>query len=96
MDILFCIGLKWEIISLPSHTSGSLAVVIGDVAFVGDLFRASIVGKKAQTHLYICDEEANQEYIRTFLEANPELLTFCPGHFGPDLSRKSVLRKFGE
>ncbi|MEN9529658.1 MAG: hypothetical protein RI932_1531 [Pseudomonadota bacterium] len=76
---------------VPSHTEGSLAVVIDDLAFTGDLFRGSLVGASATRHFYICDLERNSRMIGEFLNNDArDVKMFFPGHFGPSLLRASV------
>lgn len=76
---------------VPSHTEGSLAVVIDDLAFTGDLFRGSLVGASATRHFYICDLERNSRMIGEFLKHDARnVKMFFPGHFSPSLARKSV------
>jgi len=76
---------------VPSHTEGSLAVVIDELAFTGDLFRGSLVGASATRHFYICDQERNLRMISEFLNKDAlNVKIFFPGHFGPSLSRASV------
>jgi len=84
------------VLPLAGHTEGSLVVVSGTDAFVGDLFRGSIVGKKAQRHFYMCDVEDNDADIHALLEgAASDVTTFFPGHFGP-IERAKVQARFGE
>ncbi len=49
-----------RVVALAGHTPGSLVVVAGDAVFVGDLFRGSIVGSGAATHLYMSDLADNR------------------------------------
>lgn len=88
-------GITATIYRLPGHTRGSLVVVAGEAAFVGDLLRGSIVGSGAETHLYMCDVEANRADVRRVLDTiAPRATTFFPGHFGP-VSREAVVEHFG-
>lgn len=91
----FIEGTEGVVVPVPSHTEGSLAVVIGNLAFVGDLFRGSILGSGAAIHFYICDVEKNREAIRSFLKNEAaQVEYFFPGHFGPVLKRKDVITYF--
>ena len=84
------------VLPLPGHTEGSLVVVSGSNAFVGDLFRGSIVGKDAERHFYMCDVDDNDRDIRTLLAGSAaQVTTFFPGHFGP-IERAQVRARFGE
>lgn len=79
------------LVPVPSHTEGSIAVVIGDLAFTGDLFRGSIVGFAATRHFYICDLNLNKKTINNFLDSDAlGVKFFFPGHFGPALPRSAV------
>lgn len=65
------------------------------MALVGDLFRGSLTGSSAETHLYMCDLEANtRDIARLVAEQAPDAKTFFVGHLGP-ASRESVVEKFG-
>lgn len=78
------LGLPGEVIALPGHTEGSLVYVVGDVVFVGDLIRGSIVGHRPTTHFYMCDladNRADIEQLRSSLA--PAGSTWFVGHFGP-------------
>lgn len=84
-----------RIIPLPGHTDGSLVVVVGKNAFVGDLFRGSLLGDKPEVHFYICDLGSNREDILKLLESiAPQAEFFYPGHFGPSIKKKDILDKF--
>jgi glyoxylase-like metal-dependent hydrolase (beta-lactamase superfamily II) len=87
-------GIPGKVVLVPGHTKGSLSVQVGDVVFVGDLLRGSVVGSGAETHLYMCDLEANKRDIANLLtvEAPAATLVF-PGHFGP-VTRESVMDHF--
>ena len=83
-------GLPGRLVPVPGHTPGSLALVLGDAAFVGDLLRGSVVGRTATTHFYQCDLADNARDIEALLAGPARAAsTFYPGHFGP-LSRDSV------
>jgi glyoxylase-like metal-dependent hydrolase (beta-lactamase superfamily II) len=85
-------NIDGKIIPMPSHTPGSLAVVIGDVALVGDLFRGSALGHGAEVHFFMCDLAANRADVGRLL-VDPAPRTFFPGHFGP-VARAAVERRF--
>jgi glyoxylase-like metal-dependent hydrolase (beta-lactamase superfamily II) len=94
VDLAVLSGVPGRIIPLPGHTRGSLVVVAGDAAFVGDLFRGAVVGSGAATHLYMCDLEANRRDIaRLLTELAPAASRFFVGHFGP-VSRADVASEF--
>ncbi len=88
-------GIDATVYPIPGHTRGSLVVVAGEAAFVGDLFRGGIVGDTAETHLYMCDVDGNRADVRRLLgEIAPRATTFFPGHFGP-VARDEVSEQFG-
>lgn len=89
-DLARLTGLDGTLAFGPSHTDGSVSVVVGPFAFVGDLFRGDIFAADARVHFYICDLDQNRADIRRLLEEHPEVTTFLPGHFGP-LSRETVV-----
>lgn len=77
-------GIEGRVVVLPGHTPGSTVVVIGEAAFVGDLFRGGIVGDTAETHFYMCDLDDNRRDIRALLDRiAPAATVFFTGHFGP-------------
>jgi len=89
-------GVHADIVPIASHTAGSLTVVVGHAALVGDLFRGGMVGSGAEVHFYMCDVPQNRRDIQAFLahEAR-DVTTFFPGHFGP-VSREEVVDRFVE
>ena len=87
-------GIPGKVIHQPGHTGGSLIVVVGDVALVGDLFRGGIVGSGAETHFYQCDLELNRHnVVQVLKELAPAAQLFFVGHFGP-VSREAVAEHF--
>ncbi|NVB38357.1 MBL fold metallo-hydrolase [Pseudenhygromyxa sp. WMMC2535] len=83
-------GIPGWIVPVPGHTPGSLILVLGEVALVGDLFRGSILGHAAVPHFYMCDLEDNRADIHGLLtELAPAAQVFFVGHFGP-VKRKKV------
>ncbi len=94
LDLSTVSSVKGTVFALPGHTEGSLVVVSGAHAFVGDLFRGSVVGHKAERHFYMCDLEDNDADIRALLEGPASSVeTFFTGHFGP-LDRAAVQERF--
>lgn len=88
-------GVDARVTPLAGHTSGSLVVTIPGAAFVGDLFRGSLVGDGAATHLYMCDLDDNRADVRRLLvELAPDAELFFTGHFGP-VARGAVADYFG-
>lgn len=77
-------GIEGRVVPLPGHTGGSVVVVLGALAFVGDLFRGAIVGDGATTHFYMCDLDDNRRDLRALLDRiAPDATLFFTGHFGP-------------
>jgi glyoxylase-like metal-dependent hydrolase (beta-lactamase superfamily II) len=94
LDLKELTGIDAKVIRLPGHTNGSMIVVLGDVALVGDLFRGSIVGSGAETHFYQCDLDLNRKNVAKLLsDLAPNAQVFFVGHFGP-VSRESVSEHF--
>lgn len=85
------VGIPGQIIAIPGHTEGSIWVRMGEVGFMGDLFRGEIAGKDATVHFFMCDLEDNHGDIAEVLENHPEIQTFYTGHFGP-VTRKRVVK----
>ncbi len=95
MDLGELVGIEGTVFPLAGHTEGSLVVTIGDAAFVGDLFRGSVVGSSAQTSFFMCDLAENTENIRQLLQGYPHVQTFFTGHFGA-VSRQAVEKYISE
>jgi glyoxylase-like metal-dependent hydrolase (beta-lactamase superfamily II) len=94
LDLKATTGVDAKVVPLPGHTKGSLVVIAGDLVFVGDLFRGSLIGSGAATHLYMCDLEGNKRDVAKLLnELAPSAKLFLPGHFGP-VERQSVAEHF--
>lgn len=93
-DLSSRVGVPVRVVPLPGHTEGSLVVLAGPHAFVGDVFRGSILGRSAARHFYMCDLPDNDRDIRELLlgeAARSEL--FFVGHFGP-VPRDEVERRW--
>jgi hydroxyacylglutathione hydrolase len=87
------VGVAGELLPVPGHTEGSLALKVGASLFVGDLLRGAIFTKDADVHFYMCDLDDNANDIDGLLEAHPDASTWFVGHFGP-LTRAAVQTKF--
>jgi len=88
-------GVEATAVPIPGHTNGSLMIVAGEMVFVGDLFRGSLIGSSAETHFYMCDLEDNRRDIASLLEQREGKTTvFFTGHFGP-LAPPAVAEHFG-
>lgn len=89
------IGIEGTVLPIPSHTPGSLLVIIGPHAFVGDLFRGAVIGSTPEVHFYICNIEENRTYINSFLQTKGvNSINFFTGHFGPTFKRQEVIEAF--
>lgn len=87
-------GIEGRVVPVPGHTEGSLVVIVPGAVFVGDLFRGSILGRRAAVHLYMCDVERNHRDVHALVEGLPPgPATFFVGHFGP-VRRERVVRRF--
>lgn len=86
-------GVEGNITLIPGHTAGSLIVVAGTDAFVGDLFRGQILGFGAAQHFYVCDELDNLQTIQEVMADYPDVERYHVGHFGP-VSREELFRWF--
>lgn len=94
-DLKPLVGFPAMVYPMAGHTPGSVVVVSGEAAFVGDLFRGEIVGNGATTHFFMCDLKDNVADIRGFLAGAGKAVTrFFVGHFR-DLSRGDVEGEFG-
>lgn len=90
---LATLGAQGRIVSLPSHTPGSIAVLIDDQAFVGDLVRGELLSKTKPTrHFYMCDLKSNDKDVANLLD-NQGIKTWYTGHMGP-VSTPAVSERF--
>jgi hydroxyacylglutathione hydrolase len=86
-------GLAGQVISLPGHTPGSIAVVLNDGrAFSGDMISGGYLGGlihpgKAIEHFFHGDSFNNNSSLRALLRTQAH--TFFLGHGGP-VSRQSI------
>ena len=75
-------GIAGRIVPLPGHTPGSLIVMAGDAAFVGDLIRGGVVFSQSPTeHFYHENRIQAREQLRTLAQSGVRMI--FPGHFGP-------------
>jgi glyoxylase-like metal-dependent hydrolase (beta-lactamase superfamily II) len=94
LDLAAVAGVRGTVQPLPGHTAGSLVVVAGRSAFVGDLLRGAVLGASARVHFYMCDLDDNRRDVRHLLGVlAPDATTFFVGHFGP-LDRSAVAALF--
>lgn len=90
---LQALGIVGEVVAVPSHTAGSLAVIIGENAFVGDLLRGELLSKtQPARHFYMCDLQTNDRDIQQIL-AYPNVRNWYTGHMGP-VSAEAVRQSF--
>lgn len=75
-------GIDATIHPLPGHTPGSVVVTAGTHAFVGDLFRGTLLGGGITRHFYMCDLHDNEADVAALLSTlAPNATRFAPGHF---------------
>jgi glyoxylase-like metal-dependent hydrolase (beta-lactamase superfamily II) len=88
-------GIDGQVIALPGHTPGSVAVILANhAAFVGDMMAGGSLGgalfpHTPQEHYYQADAARNRRNIRTLLGMGVE--TFYLGHGGP-VTRADVMK----
>jgi len=60
--------MQGQVYAWPGHTDGSLVLVVGEHAFVGDLIRGGILdANQPETHFFMCDLEENRARIKELL-----------------------------
>jgi glyoxylase-like metal-dependent hydrolase (beta-lactamase superfamily II) len=75
-------GVQCKIKPLPGHTPGSLVVITGESAFVGDLIRGGVVFSQSPTeHFYHENRAQAREQLKILAQSGVRLV--FPGHFGP-------------
>ncbi len=90
LDLMSVVGFPAEVIPTAGHTPGSISVISGRSALVGDLFRGEIVGNGATTHFFMCDLEDNRRDIEALLSGPAKDVTrFFVGHFR-DVDRDDI------
>lgn len=87
------VGVPGEVLAVPGHTEGSIALKVERSLFVGDLLRGAVFTRDADVHFYMCDLEDNANDVRGLLASQPDVTTWFVGHFGP-LTRAAVEAKF--
>lgn len=72
-----------RVLPVPGHTAGSIAAVLGDEAFSGDLLKGGlVVGPETPSeHLYQTDRLADHRSLQALLDRGVARL--YPGHKGP-------------
>ena len=76
------LGMSGRILPHSGHTPGSVVILIGRHAFVGDLIRGGMVANETPaTHFFMCDLEENRRRIGEILELDG-IEQWHPGHFG--------------
>lgn len=75
-------GFPGKAVTLPGHTPGSVIVVTGKSAFVGDLIRGGVVFKTTPVeHFFHENRTQAREQLRKLLTDGVQFV--YPGHFGP-------------
>jgi len=71
-----------RVVPVPGHTPGSIAVLAGDAAFVGDMVKGGEVLKNSPTeHLYQTDRAEDHRALAGLMARGPKRLYL--GHSGP-------------
>lgn len=80
---LSALGMQGYVMPSPGHTPGSVVVIVGEHAFVGDLIRGGLLSPTTPaTHFFMCDLDENRRRIEEVL-ALEGVRHWHPGHFGP-------------
>ncbi|MFN8671871.1 MAG: MBL fold metallo-hydrolase [Candidatus Sericytochromatia bacterium] len=82
-DLRNTYGINGKIIYTPSHTEGSLVILLDDdKALVGDLIRGGTIFKEIPTvHFFHNDIKKVNSTLKDLV--NMDIKTFYTGHFGP-------------
>ena len=84
--------LLGDLVSIPGHTDGSIVLVIGSFAIVGDAIMGGVFSDRARDPLFLCNRENYKELLEErLLDAYPEIEVFLPGHLGA-VSREAFRR----
>lgn len=82
-------GIDAEVIKTGGHTEGSLIVVMGKNAFVGDLIRGGMIFHNQPTlHFFHVDQAKSHSVMKNLINQGVE--NFYPSHWGP-LTAQSIL-----
>lgn len=98
LDLKPLTGIDGQVIAMPGHTPGSVALVLSNhAAFVGDLMMGGPLGglfrsQDPQESYFHADRARNRQNIAQLLALGVE--TFYLGHGGP-VRRKDVAKEFG-
>lgn len=85
------LGIPGTVEVLPGHSDGSMVLVIGEKAFVGDMIRGALLaGHRPRRHFFHLNTTQAESHLEPLLEAG--IATFYLGHKGT-LSAKRV-RKY--
>ena len=86
-------GVDAKVVAMPGHTRGSVVVIAGKIALVGDLFRGGLItASEPKEHFYQDNLALAHQRIHELLARGIEL--FVLGHAGP-VKRADVIRVFG-
>ncbi|MEM7702856.1 MAG: MBL fold metallo-hydrolase [Pseudomonadota bacterium] len=82
VDLSEFTDIPGRITPLPGHTEGSLLIVIGNGAFVGDAVRGKMFGRGPARHFFMCDLEDNDNDLKLIAnETAVNAEAIYPGHF---------------
>ncbi len=86
-------GINGRVLYRPSHTEGSLVVILGeDQAIVGDLIRGGLVFNDVPTAHFFQNDKKKVDYAIKELIDNG-ITTFYTGHYGP-LKSEDITKTF--
>ncbi len=77
--------MKWELVSTPGHSSGSICILVENALFSGD---SLVQGAKVLTRMPDGDRNAYRMITRPFLESLPQDTIVFPGH-----GQESIMRE---
>jgi len=88
-------GINGQIIPLPGHTQGSLALILNDShsAIVGDLIRGGVFQTEEPRLHFFHEARPQTQWQLWQLLKHQKIQTFYPGHFGP-LNREAIEKSF--
>ncbi len=88
------LGIDGDVMVLPGHTHGSLAIAFGKNVFVGDLFRGGLVSHgTACRHFFKPEVDKTRENVQKLLDKGYDMF-YC-GHSGP-VARANVESRIGK
>lgn len=84
--------IQGDLITIPGHTDGSIVLVIGSFAIMGDAIMGGVFKDHARDPLFLCNRDNYKELLEeTLLDRYPEIEMLFPGHLGA-VSREAFRR----